>query len=51
MIWNSIILIVALDSLYDNFEMTTVSLLYLDDKNCEEIQPIVTSIEVINHTK
>ena len=42
---------IALDSLYDNFEMTTASLLYSDNKNLEEIQEIVKSSKVANLVK
>ena len=37
-IWVSINLIVALNSLYDNFEMINATLFHLNDKNLEEIQ-------------
>lgn len=36
-IWDSITLIVALDLLYNNFEMTIASLFYLGNKDFEEI--------------
>ena len=36
-IWESITLAVALDSLHDNFEMTTALLLHSGDKDLEEI--------------
>ena len=44
-------LVVALDSLYDDFEMTTVPLLHSDDKNLKEMEQIVTSTEVANLVK
>lgn len=42
---------VAVDFLYDNFEMTTIFLLYLGDKTLKEIQQIVTSTEAANLAK
>ena len=50
-IWDSIILVVALDSLHDDFEMTTAPLLHSGDKDLEEIQQIVTSTEAANMAK
>ena len=50
-IWESITLVVALDSLHDDFEMTTVPLLHSDDKDLEEIQQIVTSTEAAKLAK
>lgn len=50
-IWNSIILIIALNFLYNNFEITTTSLLYSDNKDLKEIQQIVTSTKVANIAK
>ena len=50
-IWDSITLVVALDSLHDDFEMTTAPLLHSGDKNLEEIQQIVTSTEAANMAK
>ena len=47
-IWDSITLVEALDSLHDDFEMTTTLLLHSGDKNIEEIQQIVTSTKVAN---
>ena len=47
-IWGSITLVVALDSLHDNFEMTTTLLLHSGNKDLEEIQQIVTSTEAAN---
>lgn len=37
-IWHSITLVVALNSLHDDFEMTTPPLLHSGDKDLEEIQ-------------
>lgn len=37
-IWDSIILVVVFDFLYDNFEITTTPLLHSGDKNFKEIQ-------------
>ena len=50
-LWESIILVVAFNMLYDNFEMTTAPLLYFGDKDFEEIQQIVMFIEVANLAK
>lgn len=36
-IWDNITLVVALDFLYDNFEMTTTPLLHSNNKGLEEI--------------
>ena len=47
----SIILIVALDLLHNDFEMTTTPLLHSGDKYLEEIQQIVTSIKAANLAK
>ena len=50
-IWDSITLVIALDLLHDDFEMTTAPLLHLGDKDLEEIQQIVTSTEAANMAK
>ena len=50
-IWESITLVVALDSLHDDFEMTTAPLLHSGDKDLKEIQQIVTSTEAANLAK
>ena len=50
-IWDNIILIVALDSLHDDFELTIMPLLHFGDKDLEEIQQIVTSTKAINMVK
>ena len=50
-IWESITLVVALDSPHDNFEMTTAPLLYSGNKDLEEIQKIVMSTEAANLAK
>lgn len=50
-IWESITLVVALDSLHDDFEMTTAPLLHSGDKDLEEIPQIVTSTEAANLAK
>ena len=47
-IWDSITLVIALDSLHDNFEMNTRLLLHSGDKDFKEIQQIVTSTEAAN---
>ena len=44
-------LVVALDSLHDNFEITTAPLLYSGNKDVEKIQQIVTFTEVANLAK
>lgn len=44
-------LVVAFDSLYDNFEMTTTSFLHLSNKELEKIQQIVTSTEIADIAK
>lgn len=41
----------ALDSLYDNIEMITISLLHCGDKNLKEIQQVMTFIKVANLIK
>lgn len=51
MIWDSITLVVVFDLLHNDFEMITTLLLYLGNKNIEEIQQIVTSTEAANLTK
>ena len=50
-IWDSITLVVALDSLHDDFELITSPLLHLGDKNIMEIQQIVTSTKTANLAK
>ena len=50
-IWDSITLVVALDSLYDDFEMTITPLLHSGNKDLEEIQEIVTSTKAANMAK
>lgn len=37
-IWDSITLVVALDSLHDNFKMTTMPLLHSGNKDLKEIE-------------
>lgn len=44
-------LIIILDSLHDNFEMTTARLLYFSDKDLEDIQQIVISTKAANLAK
>lgn len=51
MIWNSITFVIALDLLYNDFELTIASLFQLDDKDFEEIQMIVISTKVSNLVK
>ena len=50
-IWDSITLVIVLDSLQDDFEMTTAPLLHSGDKDLEEIQQIVTSTEAAKMAK
>lgn len=50
-IWGSITPIIALDLLHDNLEMTTTSLLYLGNKDIEEIQKIMMSTKAANMAK
>ena len=50
-ICDSITLVVALDSLHDDFEMTTAPLLHSGDKDLKEIQQIVTSTKAANMAK
>ena len=47
-IWDSITLVVAFDSLYNDFKLTTAPLLYSGDKDIVEIQQIVTFTEAAN---
>lgn len=51
MIWNNITIVEIFDSLYDNFEITIVLLLYFGDKNLKEIPQIVTSTKAVNMVK
>lgn len=44
-IWDSIAIVVALDSLHDDFEATTASMLERGDKTIEEIQQILALTE------
>lgn len=44
-IWDSIAIVVALDSLHDDFEATTASMLERGDQTIEEIQQILASAE------
>lgn len=50
-IWENITLVVAFDSLHDDFEMTTALLLYFGNKDLEEIHQIVTSTKAANLAK
>lgn len=43
--------IVALNSIYDDFKITTISLFHSDDKDLTQIQLIVTSTKVANLAK
>lgn len=51
MIWDSIALIIAINLLYNNFEMTIVSFFYLGNKNLEQIELIIIFIEAANLAK
>lgn len=42
---------IALDFLYNNFEMTTTLLFHLSDKNFKAIQQIITSMKAANLAK
>ena len=44
-------LVIALNLLHDDFEITTAPLLHLGDKDLKEIQQIVTSTEAASMTK
>ena len=48
---DSITLVIAFDSLHDDFEMITTLFLHSGDKNLKEIQQIVTSTKVANMAK
>lgn len=50
-IWNSITLVVALNSLHDDFEITIVPLLHSGNKDLKKIQQIITSTKVANMAK
>ena len=50
-IWESITLVVAVNLLHNDFEMTTAPLLYSGNKDLEEIQQIVPSTEAANLAK
>lgn len=50
-IWDSITLAIALDLLYDDFEIITTPFFHLGNKNFKEIQLIVISIEAANMAK
>ena len=50
-IWDSITLVVALDSLHNNFEMTTTPLLHSDNKDLKETQQIITFTKAANMAK
>ena len=50
-IWESITLLVAFESLHNDLEMKTASLLHFGDKDLEKIQQIVTSTEAVNFAK
>lgn len=45
-IWDSIAIIVALDSLYNNFDITNKSILKQDDKKIDKTQKILASAKV-----
>lgn len=48
MIWDSIILIVVLNSLYNNFEIIIVFFFYSDNKDLEKIQLNIIFIKAAN---
>lgn len=47
-IWDNITLVFTLDSLYDDFKMTTAFLLYSGNKNLKKIQQIITFTKIAN---
>lgn len=49
--WDRIMLVLALGLLYDDFKITIVYFFYLDNKDLEEIQLIIISIEMVNLEK
>ena len=50
-IWDSITLVVALDTLYDDFKMINAPFLHSNNKDLEEIQQIVISTKADNMAK
>lgn len=50
-LWDMIAIIIALDSLYKNFNTTTVSLLEKGNKTIDQIQSILQSKETMNINK
>lgn len=50
-IWESITLVVALNLLYDNFEIMITLFLYPNNKDLKKIQQIITSIKAANLAK
>lgn len=50
-IWNNIILIIALNLLHNNFKIITLPFFHLSDKDSEEIQLIVISTKTANLAK
>ena len=49
--WNTIAICIALNTLYDNFDMITASLLDTRDKTIDQIQGILQSKEAKNLRK
>ena len=47
-IWESITLIVLLDFLHDNFDITTTTFFHFGNNNLKEIEQIITSTEATN---
>lgn len=51
MIENSIILIIVFDLLYNDFKIISILFSYMDNKNLEKIQLIITFIKVADLLK
>lgn len=50
-LWDTITIVIILDSLYDNFDTITISLLETGDKTIDQIQNILQSKEAKNLSK
>ena len=50
-LWDTIAIVIALDTLYEGFDMTTASLLEMVNKTIDEIQSILQSKEAKNISK
>lgn len=49
--WDTIVIVIALDTLHDNFDSITASLLEAKDKSIDQIQSILQSREAKNISK